>query len=68
MDISEQINHIEEQLEAYQDAFDPEEKIDLKQTIQAEIRKIRNSLNQLPKNTQPQVALKLDEFEEILSY
>lgn len=68
MDISKKIEELEEMLEAYQDEFDPEEKMDKKQTIQAEIKQIKSQLDELPAQLKKTTLASLAEFEEILTY
>lgn len=68
MDITEKLQYIEKQIEAYEEEYDPEEKMDLKQTISADIKSVRKQISSLPQDLQLQVGQTLDEFEEILTY
>lgn len=68
MDITEKLQYIEKQLELYEEEYDPEEKMDLKQSISSEIKNVRVQVTKLPKDLQEQVSQTLDEFEEILTY
>lgn len=68
MDILETLQKLEILLEQYQDSYEPEEKMDLKQTIQAEIKLVRKETSSLPKDLQIQVNATLNDFEEVLSY
>lgn len=68
MDIMKQLQTIEEQLETYQDTYDPEEKMDLKQTIQAQIKQIKASLSSFSDLQQKEILSNLNDFEEILTY
>lgn len=68
MDIDKEIAAIERQLEEYEDTNNPEDRMDIKQTIRLRIMNIKSNLNGIPANLKKQVLLNLDEFEEILSY
>lgn len=68
MDIDKEIAAIELQLEEYEDTNNPEDRMDIKQTIKLSIGNIKANLDGIPANLKKQVLLTLDEFEEILSY
>ena len=68
MNITEKIQAIEKLLEQYEEAHDPEERMDLKQSIQFDIKSIKMIIPTLNAQLQIQVANSLADFEEILTY
>jgi hypothetical protein len=68
MSIEQMLQQIESDLEKYEDAHDPEERMDLKQTITANIKQAYAQSQKLNDKAQKEVIAKLEEFAEILSY
>lgn len=68
MSIEQMLQKIEADLEKYEEAYDPEERMDLKQTITASIKQAYVQSQKLDDKTQKEVIAKLEEFAEILSY
>lgn len=68
MDIVEEIQKIEALIEIYEESNEPEERMDMKQTIRASIAAIQKEIVSLPQELQTQVQAQLNDFEEILTY
>lgn len=68
MDIVEEIQKIEALIEIYEESNEPEERMDMKQTIRASIAAIKKEIVSLPQELQKQVQAQLNDFEEILTY
>lgn len=68
MSIEQMLQQIESDLEKYEETHDPEERMDLKQTITANIKQAYTQSQKLGERAQKEVIGKLEEFAEILSY
>lgn len=68
MDIVEEIQKIEALIEIYEESNEPEERMDMKQTIGSSIAAVKKESRSLPEDLQKQVQAQLADFEEILTY
>lgn len=69
MNIDKVLFKIEEQLDVYETTVEPETKMELKQTIQSEIKKVREYIQDNPEEDEDgEVTSSLNELEEVLTY
>jgi hypothetical protein len=68
MDIEKSIYQLEKLLVQYEDAYEPEEKLDLKQTIQGEIKKLVLFTTKNRVQLSPEAQQSINDIEEVLSY
>jgi cobalamin biosynthesis Mg chelatase CobN len=68
MDISKKLQELEQLIETYEEAYDPEEKMDLKQTIKSQIKSLKVEADTLDGSFKESVMTQLNDFEEILTY
>lgn len=66
MEIEKVLYEIEKLLEQYEDTNEPEDKLDLKQTIKGKLKEIRNHYKK--EGVPTEVTQSINDIEEILSY
>lgn len=68
MDIDKKLYTIEKELELYEDANEPDTRLEIKQNINSMIKEIRQYFQSNDKKVPTDTEQSLKDFEEVLSY